>query len=101
MFLFLFKLDFIASISTKFKEKITSLFRKKLRSQNKLILNVKQEIVKIDDEDLKNNENFCCVCLIGVIIVITRIELEENISNVLFLLLFNNIKKYIESHNLN
>ena len=35
---------------------------------------MKQEIVKIDDEDLKNNENFCCVCLIGVIIVITKIE---------------------------
>ena len=80
MFLFLFKLDFIASISTKFKKKLTNLFReKKLRSQNELnsisfILNMKQEIVKIDDEDLKNNENFCCVCLIGVIIVITMIE---------------------------
>ena len=80
MFLFLFKLDFIASISTKFKEELTNLFReKKLRSQNELnsiffILNMKQEIVKIDDEDHKNNENFCCVCLIRVIIVITSIE---------------------------
>ena len=35
---------------------------------------MKQEIVTIDDEDLKNNENFCCVCLIGVIIVITKTE---------------------------
>ena len=35
---------------------------------------MKQDIVKIDDENLKNSENFCCVCLIGVIIVINRIE---------------------------
>ena len=60
MFLFLFKLDFNASISTKFKEVLSNLFRKKLRSQNKLnstflILNVKQEIVNFDDEDLKSN----------------------------------------------
>ena len=80
MLLFLFKLGFITSILTKFKEELKNLFReKKIRSQNELnsifsIQNMKQEIVKIDEEDLINNENLCCVCLIGVIFVITRIE---------------------------
>ena len=52
---------------------------------NFFILNIKQEIVKIDDEDHKNNENFCCVCLNGVVIVITRIEL-------LYIFFINSIK---------
>merc|ERR1711888_479968 len=51
------ELDFIASISTKLKDELTNLFRKKIKklkyvTQHFFILNVKQEIVKIDEEDL-------------------------------------------------